>query len=133
MTAKAQEKAPQKAPAKADSAEATKVKIEAAWEGFQGMLWKKEIDVRAFIQLNYTPYEGDASFLKPATDRLSALVDDADRAIAIAALKPDLIGVVGHHKRLARAPNHGAAEELRMGIPQAQIGTHDLKAGRVEA
>jgi formate C-acetyltransferase len=42
---------------------------EAAWEGFQGLLWQKEINVRAFIQLNYTPYDGDESFLAPATAR----------------------------------------------------------------
>src|SRR5262245_36516916 len=39
------------------------------WRGFQGALWQKEINVRAFIQLNYTPYDGDASFLAPATAR----------------------------------------------------------------
>ncbi len=32
---------------------------ESAWQGFHGGLWQKEINVRAFIQLNYTPYEGD--------------------------------------------------------------------------
>jgi formate C-acetyltransferase len=41
----------------------------SAWEGFTGALWQKEINVRAFIQLNYTPYDGDASFLAPATAR----------------------------------------------------------------
>jgi formate C-acetyltransferase len=44
----------------------------AAWDGFVGSLWQREINVRAFIQLNYTPYEGDASFLKPATARTKA-------------------------------------------------------------
>ena len=39
------------------------------WEGFRGALWQREINVRAFIQLNYTPYEGDAAFLAPATAR----------------------------------------------------------------
>src|SRR6188768_598805 len=39
------------------------------WEGFRGALWQREINVRAFIQLNYTPYEGDASFLAGATAR----------------------------------------------------------------
>ena len=34
-----------------------------AWEGFVKGNWCDEIDVRDFIQLNYTPYEGDASFL----------------------------------------------------------------------
>ncbi len=39
------------------------------WEGFSGALWQREINVRAFIQLNYTPYEGDETFLAPATAR----------------------------------------------------------------
>ena len=43
--------------------------MDAAWQGFAGMLWQKQIDVRAFIQLNYTPYEGDWAFLAPATAR----------------------------------------------------------------
>lgn len=34
-----------------------------AWNGFKTGNWNKEVDVRNFIQLNYTPYEGDASFL----------------------------------------------------------------------
>src|SRR5207344_3410775 len=38
-----------------------------------GALWQKEINVRAFIQLNYTPYDGDASFLAPATARTTEL------------------------------------------------------------
>src|ERR1044072_497426 len=41
----------------------------AQWEGFNGGLWQKEINVRDFIQQNYTPYEGDESFLSPATER----------------------------------------------------------------
>jgi formate C-acetyltransferase len=39
------------------------------WEGFQGLLWQRTIDVRAFIQLNYTPYDGDATFLAGPTER----------------------------------------------------------------
>ena len=39
------------------------------WRGFCGGLWQKEIDVRDFIQQNYTPYEGDEAFLKGATAR----------------------------------------------------------------
>jgi formate C-acetyltransferase len=42
---------------------------QSAWEGFRGALWQKEINVRAFLQLNYTPYDGDQAFLKPATAR----------------------------------------------------------------
>jgi formate C-acetyltransferase len=40
-----------------------------AWEGFKDGVWKESVDVRNFIQTNYTPYEGDDSFLAGATDR----------------------------------------------------------------
>ena len=40
-----------------------------AWEGFVKGNWCDEIDVRNFIQLNYTPYEGDASFLAGPTEK----------------------------------------------------------------
>ncbi len=46
---------------------------ESSWSGFNGALWQREINVRAFIQLNYTPYEGDAAFLAPATARTQAI------------------------------------------------------------
>jgi hypothetical protein len=42
---------------------------ETAWDGFSGGLWQSEVNVRDFIQVNYTPYDGDESFLKPATAR----------------------------------------------------------------
>jgi formate C-acetyltransferase len=45
------------------------------WEGFQGVLWQKEINIRAFIQLNYTPYDGDEAFLSPATARTKKIWD----------------------------------------------------------
>ena len=38
------------------------------WNGFVGELWKNEINVRDFIQCNYTPYTGDDSFLEDATE-----------------------------------------------------------------
>jgi formate C-acetyltransferase len=47
--------------------------VSSPWEGFNGALWQREINVRAFIQLNYTPYDGDSAFLAPATDRTRAL------------------------------------------------------------
>ena len=43
------------------------------WNGFEGRIWKEEINVRDFIQKNYQPYDGDESFLAdptPATDKL---------------------------------------------------------------
>jgi formate C-acetyltransferase len=39
------------------------------WQGFRSGLWEKEINVRDFIQQNYEPYDGDESFLAPATPR----------------------------------------------------------------
>ena len=41
---------------------------EIAWKGFAGTAWKDHIDVRDFIQKNYTPYTGDESFLEDATE-----------------------------------------------------------------
>jgi formate C-acetyltransferase len=41
----------------------------SAWQGFETGLWQKEINVRDFIQQNYTPYDGDAAFLAGATPR----------------------------------------------------------------
>ncbi len=45
------------------------------WNGFTSGKWAKEIDVRDFIQRNYTPYDGDESFLEGATDATNALWD----------------------------------------------------------
>ena len=39
------------------------------WNNFKGQLWKKEINVRDFIQENYTPYHGDDSFLVDSTEK----------------------------------------------------------------
>ena len=44
-------------------------KTDSAWAGFNTGLWRNEINVRDFIQQNYTPYDGDESFLAPATER----------------------------------------------------------------
>ena len=43
------------------------------WKDFKGKAWKDEINVRDFIQSNYTPYEGDGSFLANPTDRTKKL------------------------------------------------------------
>ncbi|RZU23745.1 formate C-acetyltransferase [Streptomyces sp. BK239] len=40
-----------------------------AWRGFSGTHWRDQVDVRDFIQANYTPYEGDAAFLTGPTER----------------------------------------------------------------
>ena len=43
------------------------------WNGFKNGDWQDEIDVRNFIQMNYTPYEGDSSFLVSATEKTNKL------------------------------------------------------------
>ena len=40
-----------------------------SWAGFKGEQWRKEINVRNFIQHNYTPYTGDDSFLRPSSEK----------------------------------------------------------------
>ena len=52
------------------------------WDGFAGRLWKEGVDVRDFIQNNYTPYDGDDSFLEgptEATDRLWGKVSELQK------------------------------------------------------
>ena len=43
------------------------------WNGFKGRLWKQEINVRDFIQKNYTPFDGDESFLAEPTEATNKL------------------------------------------------------------
>ena len=52
------------------------------WNGFKAGKWQDEINVRDFIQNNYTPYTGDESFLAPATERTSKLLDKFTELLA---------------------------------------------------
>ncbi|HPQ10931.1 MAG TPA: formate C-acetyltransferase [Bacillota bacterium] len=52
-----------------------------AWEGFVPGNWSEEIDVRDFIQKNYTPYLGDQSFLEGPTDDTKSLWNKVDEMI----------------------------------------------------
>ena len=47
-----------------------------AWSGFAKGDWQSEINVRDFIQRNYTPYEGDSAFLSEATEKTKKLWDE---------------------------------------------------------
>ena len=54
----------------------TENNFEGAWRSFEPGKWSQdEVDVRDFIQRNYTPYEGDGSFLAPATEATKKLWD----------------------------------------------------------
>ena len=50
--------------------------FEPAWTGFEPGAWCERIDVRDFIQRNYTPYDGDGAFLAPASERTQKLWDE---------------------------------------------------------
>ena len=43
------------------------------WRGFKGVKWLDEVNVRDFIQNNYTPYDGDESFLEGPTEATNVL------------------------------------------------------------
>ena len=47
-----------------------------AWRGFTGTKWTDDINVRDFIQNNYTPYDGDESFLAGPTAATQTLWDE---------------------------------------------------------
>src|SRR5471030_2147170 len=58
-------------------------KLTNAWQGFSAGDWQTEVNVRDFIQKNYTPYEGDESFLAGATKATSTLWDKVMEGIKI--------------------------------------------------
>lgn len=53
----------------------TTARSDEAWQGFAPGPWQQQVDVRDFIQRNYSPYEGDGSFLQGATPRTQGLWD----------------------------------------------------------
>src|SRR3954469_12920606 len=44
-----------------------------AWRTFNPGLWQRDVNVRWFLQQNYTPYDGDGAFLAPATERTKGI------------------------------------------------------------
>lgn len=63
------------------------------WDGFKGSLWKTEVNVRDFIQENYTPYYGDESFLADATEATKTLSDKVGELIKEEADKGGVLDV----------------------------------------
>lgn len=61
------------APAHAAASDEAHESVVDGWAGFAGRRWREAIDVRDFIQANYAPYQGDASFLAVPTARTTAL------------------------------------------------------------
>ena len=62
------------------------------WAGFRPGDWQRAIDVRGFIQKNYTPYEGDASFLAGPTGRTQAVWEKCE-ALLLEELKKGVLDV----------------------------------------
>lgn len=63
-----------------------------AWEGFRTGEWRHLVNVRNFIQKNYTPYTGDAGFLAPASERTKKVWEKA-HALIIEEVVKGIIGV----------------------------------------
>ncbi len=63
------------------------------WAGFIGGKWCDEVNVREFIQKNYTPYIGDGSFLAPATEKTKRLFAKLEEKLAEEKAKGGVIGV----------------------------------------
>ena len=53
------------------------------WEGFKEGKWQEEINVRDFIQNNYTPYTGNGDFLSPATERTNKLLGKFENLLSL--------------------------------------------------
>ena len=71
-------------------------KSNVAWRGFAPGIWQRQVNVREFIQRNYTPYEGDGAFLQGADRAHARHVADAAAAARQGARE-------GHPRRLAGA------------------------------
>ena len=67
------------------------------WAGFESGTWQKEINVRSFIRHNYTPYDGDESFLKGPTESTVALWD---KVLELSRLEREAGGVLDMDTRI---------------------------------
>ena len=67
--------------------------LRTEWNGFIGGKWCDTVDVRDFIQKNYTPYIGDESFLAPPTERTERLFAKAEERFREEKAKGGVIGV----------------------------------------
>ncbi len=75
------------------------------WNDFEGRLWKEEINVRDFVQKNYTPYDGDESFLAPPTEatdklwgRLQELQKEERAKGGVLDMDTDIVSSLTSHK-----------------------------------
>ena len=69
-------------------------------EGFEGYMWKREINVRDFIQHNYTPYTGDESFLAGPTAKTLTLWNELSEMFKVEREKACMMLSRSCHSRL---------------------------------
>jgi len=62
------------------------------WEGFKGELWQEQIDLREFIQKNYSLYEGDDSFLVGKSEKTTKVWEKA-HALILEEIRKGIIDV----------------------------------------
>ena len=84
---------------------AKKENMSEAWNGFTGGLWQEEINVRDFIQRNYTAYEGGKEFLAGPTDATEKLWDELQKLQAeerkkggVLDMDTDIVSTITSHK-----------------------------------
>lgn len=75
------------------------------WRTFKPGKWQTSIDVRDFIQANYTPYTGEADFLAPATERTQRLWEQCSTLLqqersnnGVLAVDPSTVSTIASHK-----------------------------------
>ena len=82
----------------------TRIALPHAWEGFSPGIWIENIDTRDFIQMNYTPYEGDGRFLSGPTaktravwNRVSELLEQERKNGGVLAVSADIPSAITSH------------------------------------
>lgn len=68
-----------------------------AWRNFNGGIWEKEINLRDFIQKNYTSYSGDSSFLEGVTERTASVKKRVDELLIAENEKGGVLDVDTEH------------------------------------
>ena len=75
------------------------------WRGFNEGHWVDDVNVRDFIQLNYTQYDGDESFLAGPTERTTKLMEEVKKYLkeerdnnGLRAADPSTISTITSHK-----------------------------------
>ena len=80
-----------------------------AWNGFQSGEWQKKINVRDFIDKNYTPYEGDGAFLAGPTERTKRALAELERLKALEQERGGVLDDGGVRRHVRHGPDRRPA------------------------